>query len=314
MVRFRALFSGQKVKGKVTRVVGRFCRVCSVAPSLSDWFTLYVVHKQPRRWRCVAHHFWVKRSKVKVTRFVRRFCRVCSWAPSLLDWFNSYVVHTTHEVTMCRARFLCQSQRSRSHGSFKGVSVSASWLRPFLIDSINVWYIYDPCRYEVSRTISGSKGQRSMSHRSFEDFAVSTPWLRPFLTDSLHMWYTNNPWGDNVPFADCSYVNCGPKGCRSYYIPRSTCSFYSLHIWHNYMAWCINIASWDQCFRLPIPELQVKGVFQHVKLILPVDILKYKISVIPKFSYCYIHIYLLLEHFVCTGTINVKFMGQLCLS
>ena len=90
----RAPFPGQKVKGQGHSGRSKFCRVRSMAPSLLDRFTSYVVYTQPMRWRCVAHHFRVKRSKVKVTGVVWSLCCVRSEAPSLLNRITSYVVHT----------------------------------------------------------------------------------------------------------------------------------------------------------------------------------------------------------------------------
>ena len=189
--------SNRSFQMKVTWVVQSFCHVLSVALSLLDRFTSYVVHTQPMRSWCVAHHFRVKRSEVKVTRVVRSFCRVRSVAPSLLDRFTSYVVHRQPMRSRCVAHHF-RVKRSRSPGSFEVFAVSAQWLRPYWTDSLHMWYTHNPWSHDVSRTISGSKGQRSRSPGSFEVFAVSAPWLRPYWTDSLRMWYTHNPWGQDV--------------------------------------------------------------------------------------------------------------------
>ena len=189
--------SNRSFQMKVTWVVQSFCHVLSVALSLLDRFTSYVVHTQPMRSWCVAHHFRVKRSEVKVTRVVRSFCRVRSVAPSLLDRFTSYVVHRQPMRSRCVAHHF-RVKRSRSPGSFEVFAVSAQWLRPYWTDSLHMWYTHNPWSHDVSRTISGSKGQRSRSPGSFEVFAVSAPWLCPYWTDSLRMWYTHNPWGQDV--------------------------------------------------------------------------------------------------------------------
>ena len=171
---------------------------------------IHMWYTQPMRWRCVAHHFRVKKSKAKVTRVVRIFCRVRSVAPSLFDQFTSYVkhTHTTHEVTMCRSRF--PGHRSRSHGSFEIFAMSAPWLRPYLTHKRWVEHTHNPWGDDVAHIIFGSKGQRSRSIGSFEVFTVSAPWLRPYLTYSLHMWYIHSQWGDDV-----SRIISGSEGQRS---------------------------------------------------------------------------------------------------
>ena len=120
------------------------------------------------RWRCVAHHFRVKRSKVKVIGVVRSFGLVRSVAPSLLDRPIHFIcgIHTTHEVTMCRAPFPGQKVKGQGHRGR-----SKFWLcplRPYWTDSLHMWYTSNPWGEDVSRTISGSKGQRSRSQWSFE--------------------------------------------------------------------------------------------------------------------------------------------------
>ena len=89
----RVPFPGQKIKDQVKQVVRNFCCVRSVASFLFHRITSYVIHTQPTKWRCVAHHFWVKRSMVKVSWIVRSFSSVRFISPSLFDRFTSYVVH-----------------------------------------------------------------------------------------------------------------------------------------------------------------------------------------------------------------------------
>ena len=60
--------SGSKGQGHTGWSKFLSCR--SAALSLLDRFTSNVVHTQPIRWQYVAHHFWVRRSKVKVTQYI----------------------------------------------------------------------------------------------------------------------------------------------------------------------------------------------------------------------------------------------------
>ena len=92
---------GNKVK--VKRVSCNFCRVRTVASSIFDQITSYVVYTQDMRGRCVAHHFQDERSMVKDTQVVRNFSRVFFLSPSLFHRFTSYDIHTLHMKSQCAA-------------------------------------------------------------------------------------------------------------------------------------------------------------------------------------------------------------------
>ena len=72
---------------KVTLVIWSFCRVCSVASSLFDWFTSYVAYIQHMTGDVSHHscHSQDERSKVKVTWVVSSFGPVRSVASTLFD-------------------------------------------------------------------------------------------------------------------------------------------------------------------------------------------------------------------------------------
>ena len=110
MVKCRAPFPGQKDKGQghTGRWKVLLCLLCGSGPF---WQIHFICGTQRTlRWRCVAHHFWVKRSKVNVPQVVWRFCRFHSMAPSFFDGFTSYVVHKQHMRWLCVAcrLFICK--------------------------------------------------------------------------------------------------------------------------------------------------------------------------------------------------------------
>ena len=129
--------SGSKSQGHTG--LSKFLPCRSVALSLLDRFTLNVVHTQPMRWQYVAHHFWVKRSKVKVTRVDWSFCSVRSMSPSLFDLFTSYVVHTQPIRWWCVAHhFLIKRSKVKVTWVVQNFCplMFAQWLHPFSITQV----------------------------------------------------------------------------------------------------------------------------------------------------------------------------------
>ena len=173
-----APFSGQKVE--VTQFVWSFCCVHYMAPSLFDRSTADVVHTQAMRWRCVAHHFQVKRSKAKVKEVIESFAIFALWL-SLFDRFTSYKEHTQ---PMRWRRVLCHFpvKRPRSKASFRIFAMS-------VCGSVPIWPIHVKCG-----TYTTNEGM--MCHAPFPCQKVK-----------------------GQAHTGRSYVNCRPlaaKGCRSY--------------------------------------------------------------------------------------------------
>ena len=109
---------------------------------------IHMWYTQPMRWRCVAHHFRVKRSKAKVTRVVRIFCRVRSVAPSLFDQFTSYVKHT-HTQPM---KWRCVAHDFRVKG--QGHTGRSKFFPCLLRGSVPIWPINDGWNTHITHEVT----------------------------------------------------------------------------------------------------------------------------------------------------------------
>ena len=134
-----APYSSKKSKVKVARVVQSLCRDRFVTPCLFDRlvslsFGTNTIHM---RWRCVKHHFQVKRGKVKVIWVIWSICCVLSVAPCLFYWFMRYVAQILYSMRgQCVPCTPLPGQkfiRLRSYGSFVIFAVCAPWFCAYLI-------------------------------------------------------------------------------------------------------------------------------------------------------------------------------------
>ena len=98
-------------------------------------FPLYVAHIHPMRWRCVTHHFQVKRSQAKVTGSFKRISAcghadMCWYVPTYdINFDISDSDHLEWWMTLwCHLDNICMEKATLSPACSTGVTVTAAWV------------------------------------------------------------------------------------------------------------------------------------------------------------------------------------------